>query len=684
MEQPSDEFDDWLTDQAAHTREYLDELPGRQELLARVERLGQMGPQRSGFAFAGGQMFHLCTRPHEDGPVLVVAEGNAERVLLDVNASAGGSHRHLDWYVPSPDGTRVACAVSSGGRETCTIRILNVADGTELDDTIGNVRFPFLSWLDGNRFVYHRYLDKPAGGPPDQWRLDSRSYVHRLGTDPDDDRVVLARGLNPRISLDPRDRPFAYYQPGTEHVLAIVSHSSLGGDRTDEDLSDCTLYIGSVDSLEEPASAPWVKVAGPTDDVMAFAVGQGKLYVVSRLDAPRGRVLAIPLSELRTYSVTGPTDEPMLANASVMVAQSERIIEAVRIAGDCLLIRDFDGGSSRLRRVPIAGGDPEDVAVPVDGTFLEWSGRVDSADVVLAIEPWTDLPRVYRYDAARGAVVHAGWNTPATVGIGEIETQRMFVPACDGTPIPMTLIYRSGLCQHGDNPTILTGYGSFGAPFTARFRDLSGVLAWVELGGVWAVAHIRGGGEYGQSWHDAGRLHTKENTITDFIDCAEYLVAQGYTRPARLAGSGGSAGGIPTGGALVRRPDLWAAMVLHYPLVNALRAEFSENGPINVSEFGSVHTEDGLRSLLIIDSYHRVHDGTPYPAVLLTVGRNDPRVSPWQPAKMTARLQAATASSSPVLLRVEQDGGHGGIGATTAQRDGLIADELAFLMRQIG
>jgi prolyl oligopeptidase len=197
------------------------------------------------------------------------------------------------------------------------------------------------------------------------------------------------------------------------------------------------------------------------------------------------------------------------------------------------------------------------------------------------------------------------------------------------------------------------------------------------------VAHIRGGGEYGHDWHRAGRLLAKGNTITDFIDCAEYLTAQGYTTPSRLAGMGGSAGGIPAGGALVRRPDLWAAIVLHIPLVNGLRAEFAENGPINVPEFGSVSTEEGLRSLLIVDSYNRVRDATPYPAVLLTTGRNDPRVPSWQPGKMAARLQAATAAGRPVLLRVEEQGGHGGIGATTDQVDAQIADRLAFLLHQL-
>ncbi len=215
---------------------------------------------------------------------------------------------------------------------------------------------------------------------------------------------------------------------------------------------------------------------------------------------------------------------------------------------------------------------------------------------------------------------------------------------------------------------------------SADSPSLPAVLAWLEHGCVWAAAHVRGGGGYGKAWHQAGRLLTKQNTITDFIDCAEHLVAEGHTTPARLAASAGSAGGIPTGGALVRRPDLFAAMVIHVPVLDALRNEFSENGPINVPEFGTVSTEDGFRSLLIIDAYRRIRDGTPYPAVLLTTGRNDPRVPTWQPGKFAARLQAATSSPHPELLRVEEHGGHALIGATAEQHDALRADELAFLL----
>jgi prolyl oligopeptidase len=671
MEQQPAEFESWLDGQAAYASERLGTLPHRSALLARIQNLGAGVPQLSDFALAGDRVFYLREDRHLAVPVLVTrlaAADGTERVLLDPNAIAGPAHSNLDWYVPAPDGRHVACGIALGGSENATLRVIDVDTGALLDDAIGNVRLPFVSWLaDGRSLLYHRYLDLPAGTASAQRRLDSRSGLHRLGTDPARDPVVLARGVNPRVPLAPVDRPLLYRPPGTDWVVAIVSHKAMRGHRIDDRLSDCTLYLAPVSGLADPAGCPWERVADPADRVSAFAVGADVIYLVSARDADRRQVLAVPLGE------------PSPAQPTVLVRESDRVVETVRIAGDRLLIRDLADGVARLRQVPLAGGEPAEVALPMAGTILEWAGTPDSPTVLLRMESWTEAPQVYRYDAGSGAITGTEWAAPTPAGFADIETYQVRATARDGTPIPISVIHRRGLVRDGDNPTLLSGYGSYGISFDPRFRP--GMLAWLERGGVWAVAHIRGGGEYGDGWHEAGWQLRKENTITDFLDCAEHLVGHGYTRPARLAGEGTSAGGIPTGGALVRRPDLWAAMVLRVPFVNALRAEFGENGPINVPEFGSVDSEEGLRSLLIVDCYQRVQDGTPYPAALFTAGRNDPRVPAWQPAKMTARLQAATSSDRPVLLRVERHGGHG-FGSTAEQRDAELAYELAFLFDQ--
>jgi prolyl oligopeptidase len=598
--------------------------------------------------------------------------GAPERVLLDPGAMAGDAHRAIDWHVPSPDGRHVACGISEGGSEWSTLHVVETATGRLLDDRLGGALFPFVSWLgDGGSFpsfVYHQHREPPPDAPPEERRLDSRSLLHRLGGNPGD-VVVLARGLNSRVPMTRLDRPFLVTSPGGGWLLAIVSHAALGGRTTDEELTDCTLYVAPRGGLVDPAACPWRRVAGVEDAVTAYALTEETLYLVCGRDAPRYQVLALPLAD------------PDRDRARVVVPEGPRVVEAVKAAGDHLLVRDLDAGVARLRRVALDGGEPEDLALPVQGTILEWVAGPGHGEVLLWLASWTAAPRLYRCRVASGELSDTGWAPPPAAALDGVVEQQVEAVARDGTPVPLSIVHAKGLRRDGDNPTLLEAYGSYGFALRPEFSPQ--MRAWYERGGLYAVAHVRGGGEHGRGWHQAGRGPGKETTITDMIDCAEHLIAQGYTRPERLAGKGVSAGGIAAGGALARRPELWAAMVLQVPVTNALRAEFGENGPINVPEFGSVATEEGLRGLLVMDAYLRVRDGVAYPAVLLTAGMNDPRVEVWQPAKMAARLQAATSSGRPVLLRIDTQAGHG-FGSTASQRDSLLADELAFLLDQLG
>jgi prolyl oligopeptidase len=664
----------WLRAQAQHARSALEALPRRRELLERIGQLHGDTPALSGLAMAGDRTFYLRQDPEASVAALVVRDSpdGPERVLLDPPTLPGDTHSAIDWLVPSPDGARVACGVSQGGSEASVLHVIEADTGAILDDRIPGVHFAFVSWLDDCRsFVYHRYREAPEGTPPAEARSDSRSRLHRLGEDPDGDVVVLERGLTDLVPMTSRDRPFISFPPGGDWMLALVSHGALANN-TNERLSPCTFYVAPRRALADPASCPWRRVAGVDDGVLAFALAGDRLYLVSRLDAPRYQVVEVSLA----------TDPP---TRRVVVPESELVIEAVLAFGDDLLIRDLDRGVGRVRRLRLADGRVDELTLPVDGGILEWTAHAERPLALLTVASWTDPPRVLRLQgddgAAPGTVADSGWVPPSEVDFGEVVSRALEVPARDGTMIPLSVLHRKGLRLDGDNPTLLTGYGSYGLIYDPSFAPE--MLAWYERGGVYAVAHVRGGGELGAEWHAAGTGLRKETTITDFIDCAEYLVREGWTRPERLAAEGGSAGGIPTGGALVRRPDLWAAMVMQVPVTNAVRAEESPNGPINAPEFGSVSTEDGLRSLLIIDSYLRVRDGVAYPAVLLTAGMNDPRVAVWMPAKMAARLQAATTSGAPVLLRVEERGGHG-FGGTRAQHDELLADILAFLLDRFG
>ncbi len=658
----SEEFQTWVKAQAAYTRAYLDALPEREALLARISELSNAGPDLYGFQVAGGRVFYLKRDTGEDLPKLMVrtTAGGPEKVLLDPNRIEGEAQTAIDWYFPSRDGQYVAYGISQGGSENSVLHVLEVESGKILDLAISRTYYTHVNWLEDNRsFVYLRFPDLPPGAPATDRYKNASTYLHRLGSDPENDPVVFGHEISTGVEIIVEDYPILITSPVSDWMIGLIVHG---------DLNEISIYAAPRTMLAEPATCTWTKIVDVEDAVTAYDFIGDTIYLKTHKDAPRYKVIATSLAN------------PDLAHASVIVPESKAVIEDIRIAGDYLLTRDLDGGIGRLRRFRRTGGTGEAVPLPFEGTIREWTNEPASPDIWLLMASWTISPRVYFYNVNSGAMEDTGWYPPSPIDFSDIEAREVQVPAKDGTLIPLSIISKKGLKLDGNNPTLLVGYGSYGITINPFFTPNR--LAWYERGGIFAVAHIRGGGEYGKEWHLAGKGLNKQNTIDDFIACAEYLIAQKYTRPERLAGEGGSAGGIPSGGALVKRPDLWAVMVMHVPVTNALRFELTENGPPNVFEFGSVTTEEGFRGLQIMDAYSKVKDGVAYPAVLITAGYNDPRVVVWQPAKMAARLQAATASGKPILLRVEFQAGHG-MGSTRRQFDEELADELAFLLQQM-
>lgn len=659
----SDEFEAWLRAQAEHTRAYLDALPKRTTVQARIEALSNAGPMVRDLKAAGERIFYLKQEPSAEMPGLVcrsVSKDEGEQVLFDPNTLIGEVHTAIDWYFPSRDGRFVAYGISQGGSESSVLHVLDIEQNHQLDLAIDRTYFCWVSWLADNRsFLYRRFPALSADAPATDFFKDSRVYLHRLGDDPDKDQAIFGRGINPRVELARDDIPLLLLEPGSDWVIARVEH----GDRL-----EVTLYAAPIDGLSDPATCPWQKIADIEDEVAEHALAGDTIYLRTHHDAPRFKVIAVTLNQ------------PDLTHAKVMIPESEAVITQILAVGNALLTLDRLGGITQMRSVNRETGAISSVALPFAGFIGDWTPDDRRGEVFFALESRIISPRIYRYKVDSEQVADTGWLAPWPIDFSEIEEHEVLAPAHDGTPIPLSIIHRKGLKRDGNNPTILTGYGSYGISLDPFFRPER--MAWYERGGIIAIGHIRGGGEYGEDWHKAGRFLNKQNTIDDFIACAEYLIEQGYTRPELLAGEGGSAGGIPTGGSLVKRPDLWTVMVMHVPVTDSLRMELTENGPPNIEEFGSVTTEDGFKGLLITDSYNKVRDGVNYPAVLLTGGYNDPRVVVWMPAKMAARLQAATASDKPILLRVEFQGGHG-MGQTRAQGIALLADVWAFLAEQM-
>ena len=407
------------------------------------------------------------------------------------------------------------------------------------------------------------------------------------------------------------------------------------------------------------------------DEVTDIDVHGDDLYVLTYKNAPRYKIIRVDARK------------PDLASAETVVPQGQAVVTAIHPAQDALYVELLDGGIGRVLRVPYGPGSRvEEVTLPFVGSaFVRTDPRLPGA--LLGLSSWTKAFKYYSYDpetkqATDTKLQPTGpYDDPTNTGSVEVK-----VRSYDGTLVPLSITYPKSLKLDRSSPTLLEGYGGYSISIPPNFDPTR--LAWYEKGGIYAVCHARGGGEYGEDWHLAGKGPTKTNTWRDFIACAQYLIDQKYTSPAQLAGEGVSAGGILIGRAITSQPDLFAAAIDKVGLSDTLRFELTQNAETNIPELGSVKTEAGFKSLFAMSAYHHVEDRTAYPAVLLETGINDPRVDPWQMAKMTARLQAATASGKPVLLRVDYAGGHGTMGATRAQALEQLADEWSFLLWQAG
>lgn len=655
----------WFKGQNDYTRAVLASIPGRDPLMARIKTLDEGAEARISDVrrLPGDQYFYQKRLASEDVPKLYKRDGleSEEKLLVDPKSyeTPGGPHFVISYYQPSMDGKYAAVGVSAAGSEDATLRVFDTATAKETGDTIDRAQFGAPSWLpDGKSFVYNRLQKLTASSAPTDRYLNSRGYLHVLGTSPDTDKLVFGTGVA-GVTIEPSDIPFAAVLPGTPYVLGLIAH----GVR-----NELTMYVAPLDSLKGTA-IPWKKFCDVDDDVTNFDVHGEDIYLVSHHDAPRFKVLHAKLSG-------------GLAHAEVVVPPGEQVVQNVAAASDAAYVQALDGGIGRLLRVPYAGGKAEQVALPLEGAVALSGTDQRVPGTLLELTSWTRARKIYAYDPSSKAVTDTKlqpvgkFDEPT-----DLESHELKVKSYDGTMVPLSVVYKKGLKLDGKNPTLLEGYGAYGITLDPFFDPR--MIAWYEQGGVFAVAHVRGGGEYGEDWHLAGKLLKKPNTWKDFIAAAEYLIAEKYTDTPHLAIEGGSAGGITIGRSITDRPDLFAVAIDAVPESDTLRAEFTPNGPPNIPEFGTVKEADGFKALYEMSAYAHIKDGTKYPAVLVTTGWNDPRVISWEPGKMAARLQAATASGKPVLLRVDYDAGHG-IGSTKTQREQELADEMSFSLWQFG
>ena len=670
------EVQEWFKNQDVYTRATLASIPGREKLLARIRELDTSAPAMVTDAqrLPGDRYFYQKLLPGESVPKLYIRQGlgGEERLLVDpgkveVSPSTASRGRNALAFVNiSQDGRYVAVGITPGGSENDTeIHVVDVATGHETGDVIFRAVHGDPQWLPDNQsFVYGRLQDLPPDAPKTELRQKHRAYLHVLGRDAKKDPAVFGYGVVPAIDVDPKEWASVAASPGSKYVIGGINYGNSPNSR---------YYIEPVEAVGTSNSA-WRKLADLSDSVKDVAVHGDDLYLLTFKNTSRYKIL-------RTDA-----RHPDLMSAEAVVPPTDAIVESMSAAQDALYVQVLDGGIERILRVPYGPGPKvENVVLPLEGTAIPQGSDPRVPGIILRLESWTDAGNLYSYDPRTRQTTNTQLDQFGPYSRDDnSEAVNVKVRSYDGTLVPLSIRYPKGIKLDGSHPTLLVGYGAYGA-VTVHPAFAPDAVAWLERGGgIRADCGARGGGEYGEDWHLAGKGPTKPNTWRDFVACAEYLVDKKYTSPAHLAGDGRSAGGILIGRAITERPDLFGAAIIVSGVLDALRSETTAHGLGDIAEFGSTKTEDGFKALFAMSAYHHVKDRTAYPAVLITAGINDPRVDPWESAKMTARLQAATSSGKPVLLRVDYGGGHGVIGATLQQVQEARADSWSFLLWQLG
>ena len=656
----------WMRAQADATTLLLSRIPGRNAYLARLQEIDAAAPAVIGDIARDdrGRLFYLKRAAGENQFKLYRrdAPDAAEVLLVDVDAiaKAGGRPHAIGTFAPAPDGRHVAYTLSAAGSEIGTLNVIDAATGKAVIAPIDRVRGGGIAWLpDGSGIFHARLAPDYEKRPRGERFMDARTYFRSLAT-PESEGAVFGPGVHPDVPLGRSDSAYVMPVRGRNLALALVFH---GVQR------EISMYRAPLSRVLD-GTARWEMVLDASAGVHQATHAGGWLYLRTAKDAPRFKVLRVPLDALD------------LARAEVVVPAGDRVVTGIAATRDAIFVSRRDGALERLFRIRHdAPSGIAPVALPVEGAVRFVDAGPHHDGVLVALSAWTRATRPYAIDA-RGEATPLVLAPPGRFDAPDgIEAREVRVPSHDGVGVPVSIVLAKGTKLDGRSPLLLHAYGAYGTVEEPSFSPR--LLAWLERGGIYVNAHVRGGGMLGDEWRRAGWKSTKPNTWKDGIAVAEWLIANGYTAKDRLAVMGGSAGGVFVGRAITERPDLFAAAVIAVGNVDSLRSETRANGAGNVPEYGTVTREDEFRALLAMSPYANVRPGTSYPAVLFEHGVNDSRVDVWMPLKLASRLAGASTSARPVLLRLDFDAGHGA-GSTREQTLERLADRSAFLLWQAG
>jgi prolyl oligopeptidase len=651
------EVKDWTEKQNAFTRSILEPIPQRKKIAGRLNALLDTGTL-SVIAPKKGRLFQTRREGKQNQPVLWMTDltmmGPPDvKAVVDPNTLAQDGTVAMDWWFPSADGLLVAYGLSRNGNEVSTLKVRDTRTLKDLPDTIEFTRACSLAWKpDGKGFYYTRY-PTPGTVPAGEEKYHRQVFFHELGTDPAKDPKVFGEGLHaadwPEVALSPNGRWLVVtVQKGWAHS---------------------EVYYRDLENVE----TKFEHLTAGLDAHFVPVVRNERIYLLTNFRAPRFVLYEVdPL-------------KPDFKKWKLILSEDEDVLEGATVIGNQLVGLYLHQASSKLKLFDLIGKLEQDVPLPTLGTISGIGGEWDGNELYFSFQSFTTPPTVFKMDLRPGAsklnVPKIWGQVESSVVSADYQVEQIKYKSKDGTPITMFLTSKKGLKRDGKTPTLLYGYGGFTIKQTPIFNPSR--FVFLENGGILAVANLRGGGEYGEAWHEAGMLGKKQNVFDDFIAAGEYLIQEKITDTDHLAIIGGSNGGLLVGAAVTQRPDLFKAAVCQVPLLDMVRYHRFLIAKLWIPEYGSADEDKEFHWLHAYSPYHRVKDGTKYPAILLTAAESDTRVDPLHARKMTARLQAATAADQPILLRLETKAGHG-VGKPRGKVLEEQTDIWSFLFWQLG
>jgi prolyl oligopeptidase len=654
----SPETKKWVEQEMTYTRGILDRLAGRDAIHKRLTDLLSIGSVTPPM-IAGRHYFYTRREGMQNQPILYVRDGlnGPDRVLVDANKLAADGTIALDWFQPSENGKYVAYGTSPSGSEMSTLHIIETKTGAVLPDTIERTRAASVAWkLDNSGFYYTRY-PKKGDVPGGQEMYNRHVYYHELSNDPeehpeDTDQLIFGQGR------DPEDWPNISLSNNGRWLLINVS----------EGWTKSELFLMNV-----KAGTPPTRITTGKNFLYSGEVYNDKLFITTNEDAPRYRVF---IADAGNYDREAWKE---------LIPQTDAVLQGTAVFGGKLFAQYEQNASSQLKIFDLDGKKLNDLTLPAIGTVFGSGGRWDRDELFYGFQSFTFAPSIYRYDLKDGST--SLWTNVAAPSIdpAAYEVNQEWFASKDGTRVPMFVVHKKGIQKNGKNPTLLTAYGGFNVSLTPTFSRTA--YLWMEHGGIYAVANLRGGAEFGEDWHRAGMLEKKQNVFDDMIAAAEHLIAEKYTDKNRLAIQGGSNGGLLMGAMITQRPDLFRAVICQVPLLDMIHYQDFQIAKLWIPEYGTSENAEQFKWLYAYSPYHHVKPGTEYPAILFMTADTDTRVDPMHAKKMAAEMQSeaknGTSRTRPILLRIETKAGHGAGKPVTKQIE-EFTDVYSFLFWQLG